>query len=1216
MSTFRAVTGVLLAALALSCGCMPAGRMNLAERTGGSAALFHQFQAYDGHSGRSISFRDVVARCRAADVILFGEAHSDVVCNQLEAQLLHALATQARPVCLAMEFFEADTQAGLDAYLRGRLAEAAFQKQTRQGRAYILSHRPLIEMCRAGHIPVIAANAPRRLVRAYRNSGLPYEEYRAGLDPTEQRWLPLTNEHLGGDYEKRFMEMMQGHALPPTTMPTTAPAEAPITAEAATPPAPTMQPRETASRMSPHGMYQAQLLWDQAMAESLADFRTSFPRHRVMLIVGGFHVAHTGGTALKYRARRPSDRVLTIAYEGTTDGAFKFGDDERGAGDVVIYGIAPPPEEEEPAASRPAAPPPTTELALPETQPTMPQAQTAVPPVEPAPAQTPPSQPVPPETAAPQAGLTPVVFTGPEVVIREALVIGKIGRWGRSAVHTDAIEAQIVAGEWKPPTGGQAVTRPDGKVQHWQLATAGDDGLFRDEALGGGYAYVAVECDGAQTAILEAAGHSLVYVNGTPRAGDPYQWGFVRLPVQLDAGPNHLLFACGRGEFRAKLLAPRAPVMLDTGDALLPDVRLGESGDMLGAIVIINASATPLTNAQLSAQCGDAQRATPVPLVPPESVRKVGFTFAPDASDTAGDRQLDVILTRAGTELDRATVTWRVRPTMEAYRRTFISDIDGSVQYYAVRPMLEQADTTASSPASGPALFLSLHGASVEAIGQASCYAPKAHGVVVAPTNRRPYGFDWEDWGRLDALEVLALAERAFGTDPRHTYLTGHSMGGHGTWQIGAHYPDRFAAIAPSAGWVSFWSYAGGPRTEDGTPIERILRRATNASDTLGLSRNYRHYGIYILHGDQDDNVPVAQARTMRKQLGEFHPNFAYYERPGAGHWWGNECMDWPPLFDFLRQNTRPAAHTVRDVEFVTASPAISATCDWATIEAQQRWLDFSRIDLHSDAQQRTLRGTTDNVARLAIRLDYTDGQYVIDPNGPLTVELDGDRLDNTAWPAGGVLRLARRDGHWQIFAEAVDPQLKGPHRAGPFKDAFRHRMQFVHGTRGTAEESAWARAKARLDAEMFWVRGNGSVDVLADTEFDTGAEPERGVILYGNADTNAAWEPLLGRCPIQVTREHVHVGERAIDGRNLAVLLAYPRPGATPAMVAAVSGTGPPGLRLTERLPYFVAGVAYPDWVVLDATMLTRGTDGVRAAGFFGGEWQIDDEQSAFLER
>src|SRR5205823_5150441 len=96
--------------------------------------------------------------------------------------------------------------------------------------------------------------------------------------------------------------------------------------------------------------------------------------------------------------------------------------------------------------------------------------------------------------------------------------------------------------------------------------------------------------------------------------------------------------------------------------------------------------------------------------------------------------------------LGDATLNLPVRKPDQSYKRTFVSDIDGSVQYYAVQPARPDKKDTAP-----PALFLTLHGASVEGIGQANAYGGKTWGHIVAPTNRRPYGFDWEDWGRLDA---------------------------------------------------------------------------------------------------------------------------------------------------------------------------------------------------------------------------------------------------------------------------------------------------------------------------------------------------------------------------------------------------------------------------------------------------------------------------------
>jgi predicted peptidase len=50
-----------------------------------------------------------------------------------------------------------------------------------------------------------------------------------------------------------------------------------------------------------------------------------------------------------------------------------------------------------------------------------------------------------------------------------------------------------------------------------------------------------------------------------------------------------------------------------------------------------------------------------------------------------------------------------------------------------------------------------------------------------------------------DVLAVADLVAAEYNVDPARTYLTGNSMGGAGTWWIGARHPQRWAAIAPAA---------------------------------------------------------------------------------------------------------------------------------------------------------------------------------------------------------------------------------------------------------------------------------------------------------------------------------------------------------------------------------------------------------------------------------
>ncbi|MHC4081876.1 MAG: carboxylesterase family protein [Planctomycetota bacterium] len=789
-----------------------------------------------------------------------------------------------------------------------------------------------------------------------------------------------------------------------------------------------------------------------------------------------------------------------------------------------------------------------------------------------------------------------------EIVLAEALVIEPVGRSRRSAIHTDAIEAQIVSGTWSTPRAGDVVEHPEGTEHAWTEATTDADGWLTGDALRGGYVLWTVESETDRIMILHARGHSLVYVNGKPRGGDPYGFGYVRLPVKLRTGSNELLFRVGRGRLRARLLEPRAPVAIAARDRTLPDLIVGEDWGVLGAAVIINATEHRLEGMMLAAG-GDGlpTRETAVPSIPPLTVRKVPFWCGGAVNPNVGTQ--DVRLRLMGLTngrpriLDEATARLRVRAPTDRHRRTFTSVIDGSVQYYAVTPM--RGDAGADDRA---ALFLTLHGASVEGSRQAQVYGHKDWGHVVAPTNRRPFGFDWEDWGRLDAIEVLDIVRRDYDIDPGRIYLTGHSMGGHGVWHVGVTFPDTFAAIGPSAGWVSFFSYGNSPRYEDPDRVEAIMARATSPSDTLLLARNYLHHGVYILHGEKDDNVPAEQGRIMHETLGAFHPDLVYHEQPGAGHWWGDQCCDWPPMFEFFEARRRPPTATVNHVEFVTASPGVSAWSHWAGIEAQTRQFVPASVVVDLDRDRRRFVATTDNVAVLSLKLDH------LAPDEPIQVTIDGHELSSLDWPRETAqIWLSQGEQHWTASAEPPPRDRKGTHRYGPFKDVFRHQVLFVYGTAGTPEENTWAFNKARYDAETFWYRGNASVDVIADRDFDAGSEPHRSVVLYGNAETNSVWGDLLGDGPVQVRRGLIRIGQRQIGGDDLACLFIRPRPGSDFACVGAVSGSGLAGMRLTDRLPYFVSGVAYPDCTVIGPEMLSEGSAGVRVAGFFGLDWSVE---------
>jgi len=780
----------------------------------------------------------------------------------------------------------------------------------------------------------------------------------------------------------------------------------------------------------------------------------------------------------------------------------------------------------------------------------------------------------------------------PTIVLRELLAIERLGERSRSPVYTDALEARLARGTWRAPAEGDAWAAAGGEERTWKRFEADAEGWFSGAPFRGGWAFVAVDVPASGPWRLDASGHSDVLVDGEPHAGDVYGLGLTRVPLHLEAGRHELLFRCGRGRLRATLAPAPGALYLEEVDRTLPDVVRGEDEPLWLGTIVANAGPAPVRGLRLAVRAGGRARTTEVPLLLASSFAKCAAALEVPAELPGETLEVHLALQdEGGRTLDETTLSLAVRAPDALHVRTFRSAIDGSVQYYAVVPP--------ARPVEHPRLVLSLHGAGVEGRGQAACYRPREGTVIVAPTNRRPFGFDWEDWGRMDALEVLELARARTGADPRRTLLTGHSMGGHGTWQLGAHFPGLFAAIAPSAGWRDFWGYAGAGVFDEADPVGPLLARAANASRTGLLERNYAGLGIYVLHGDADDNVPVGEARAMRAALAAFHSDFAYYERPGAGHWWGNECVDWPPLMDFLERHAqaeRPLA-----IDFTTVDPSVSSTDRWISIHAAGRVLLPARVVARMEPEQRLLTLELDNVAVLGVDLSPFDE---LRGGGPLRVRVGEQELQLDPAP---FLRLACGPDGAVALAGPPDPGRKSDRRAGPFKAGFRHRFLLVPGTRGTPAESAWALAKARYDHEQWRYRGNGAVDVVLDVDFRPEEHRDRDVILYGNRDSNAAWPALLDSAAFELGRGVLRVDERRLEGEDLALLALHPRRDSDVASVVVIGGSGLPGARTTTFLPYFVSGVGYPDWTVLGTEFLEQGLSGVRGAGYFGADWGAD---------
>jgi dienelactone hydrolase len=745
---------------------------------------------------------------------------------------------------------------------------------------------------------------------------------------------------------------------------------------------------------------------------------------------------------------------------------------------------------------------------------------------------------------------------------------------------------------------------------------ADEKGTVTHEALANGWAHAVVISDRERTVLVEPRGAAWIYVGGQRLPGDIYNHGFVRWPVRLKKGKTHVLVRAVRGKFTLRLLPAEGPASVGPEDTTVPGLREGHLLDAPGAVVVRNHGTAPLGGC-LEGGEGDlfrrvAVRFRPIPPLmnakPPIAIVQLRPVRPEDLRPDGKTVSFPVRLLVDGREVASHEIV--LGPTLGETR---FSRIDGSIQLAGVRrptkplprPSLDVFGDRKRSPkpGTGHALFLTLHGAGVGAPGQARAYEPKEDAYVVAPTNRRRFGFDWQDWGMLDALECLEHLLATEPIDPDRVVLTGHSMGGHGAWYVGTLHADRFAAVAPSAGWASFFTYGRGmPRDLGDAEVLDVFERVQGENDTEAFVPNLAATPVYVLHGEKDDNVPVGQARILLGHLAKTHRGYVFHEEPGAGHWWGNRCVDWPPLIEFglsHRRGPPPARFSFR-----TPNPGLASRCRWVTIEQQIRPGEISGIDVDVVSEERiTIK--TENVQRFTVHLPG------VVPDREVRVVVDGVRL---RLATGRVHRLWRGTDvrrfpsvRWLLDMPPGWKAEKRPGRIGPFKMAWQRGMIWVHGTGGTDEENEATLAKVRSDLASWRYRANGHVTVIPDTDYEPERFPGRNVILFGNATTNAAFRHLRDGVPIRVERGKLTVGTETREG-DLGALFVYPGPGET--LFGVVAATTPRAMRFTQPNRYFISGAAVPDWVIFDETVLRKGLAGVLDAGHFENDWSLREER------
>ena len=179
----------------------------------------------------------------------------------------------------------------------------------------------------------------------------------------------------------------------------------------------------------------------------------------------------------------------------------------------------------------------------------------------------------------------------------------------------------------------------------------------------------------------------------------------------------------------------------------------------------------------------------------------------------------------------------------------------------------------------GKALFIGLHGG-----GAGSGDAGAAAGAMggggwwwIFPEVLKKTEHGWTDSGTEEfVMDLIEAAKRTAKVDPNRVYITGHSMGGYGSWTLGAHHADVFAGAAP---------YAGAPTAYYRSPTDKTV---TGIQD--GVLPNFYNLPLHVYQSLDDLNVTPESNIFANKALQELKKrfpegfNWKYVEVNGRGH--------------------------------------------------------------------------------------------------------------------------------------------------------------------------------------------------------------------------------------------------------------------------------------------------------------------------------------------
>jgi len=229
---------------------------------------------------QTLTRQQVQEQLAPANVVYLGETHDRPEDHLAQLEIIQSLHRLNSKIAIALEMFQRPYQSALDDYLAGNIAETELIERSEYKRRWGFPweyYAPILRFAKENKLPLLALNTPSEVTRQVSRAGL------SSLTPEQRQHIPPFSEIRtdSAEYRQMALESFQMH-----------------------------QRAGYGSAADSERFFQAQVLWDETMADKIAQFVAANPDYQVVVLAGQAHILCGYGIPSRVARRMNSANFL------------------------------------------------------------------------------------------------------------------------------------------------------------------------------------------------------------------------------------------------------------------------------------------------------------------------------------------------------------------------------------------------------------------------------------------------------------------------------------------------------------------------------------------------------------------------------------------------------------------------------------------------------------------------------------------------------------------------------------------------------------------------------------------------------------------------------------------------------------------------------------------------------------------------------------------